>query len=95
MVPISELIKIRHILANMDKLKGEYDALINCSTKQNRTHWSRTIKLMEALDGKVNFTDLKTISPTHASEIVRAAPEASWPQWVQRCEDEKLVADFS
>jgi hypothetical protein len=79
--------KIRHILANADRLKGEYDALMRCTTKQMRTHWRRALEVMETLNG----TDICTLTPSHATEIARLAPRETWSAWVERCERQQLT----
>lgn len=78
--------KIKHILENMDRLKGEHDALIRCSAKNTRSNWRRTIEVMDSLAGSHMGTNLKHIQPSHAREIARLAEKEDWPQWVQDCE---------
>ena len=80
--------KIKYILANAERLKGEHDALIRCSTKQAREQWRRAIDVMESINGQVNLT---VTSPTHATEIARHAPRETWPAWVERCERQQLT----
>lgn len=52
--------KIRHILANMDKLKGQYDALMRCAPKQTRSRWMNIIQVMGVCP--INGTH---VQPTH------------------------------
>ena len=80
--------KVKYILANAERLKGEAEALMRCSDKATRSHWRRAIDVMEA----VGF-DIETghVLPSHATEIARHAPRESWPRWVARCEAEQLT----
>ena len=59
--------KIKHILANMDKLKGEYDALMRCSAKSTRSEWRDIVEVMD----EVRLTEPKHIQPTQFSQIHR------------------------
>ena len=79
--------KIRAILSKKEKLKGEYEALMNCSSEGTGTRWDRVIDLMEAVEK--NITVFFHMQPTHAVEIARGASRDKWLQWVQSCEDGK------
>ncbi len=80
--------KIRHILANAERLKGEYDALMRCAEKNTVSAWRRAIEVMDAVDGALKCTH---VQPTHAREIARHASRETWPAWVERCEAEQLT----
>lgn len=81
--------KIRHILANAERLKGEYDALIRCADKSTVSTWRKAIAVMEAVDGLHMSTE--HMQPSHAREIARHAPRETWPSWVERCERQQLT----
>jgi N6-adenosine-specific RNA methylase IME4 len=81
--------KIQHILANAERLKGEYDALMRCADKVTVSNWRRAIEVMGALDGSLKGTT--HIQPTHAREIARNSPRENWGAWVERCEAEQLT----
>jgi len=76
--------KIKHILANMDKLKGEYEALMRCSAKSTRSEWRDIVEVMDA----VRLTEPKHIQPTHFSHIHRLTKKNQWQHWVDTCERE-------
>jgi N6-adenosine-specific RNA methylase IME4 len=76
--------KIRHILANMERLRGQYDALTRCVNKSSVSNWRRAIEVMEA----VQLIELRRFQPTHAMEVARRSPREDWPTWVERCERE-------
>jgi hypothetical protein len=78
--------KIRHILANAERLKGEYDALIRCADKATVSRWRQAIAVMES------GCDIAThVQPSHALEIARHAPRETWSAWVERCERQQLT----
>jgi hypothetical protein len=81
--------KIRYILANHERLKGEYDALMRCADKATVSHWRRALEVLESLNG----FDIETVhtQPSHATEIARHAPRETWPAWVERCERQQLT----
>jgi len=79
--------KIKHILANMDKLKGEYEALMRCSAKSTRSQWRDIIEVMN----EVPISEPQNILPSHCQEIARLAPRGEWPKWVASCDKEKLT----
>jgi hypothetical protein len=79
--------KIRHILANADRLQGEYAALMRCADKSTVSHWRRAIEVLEAVDG----FHMETMQPSHAREIARHAPRETWRAWVERCESQHLT----
>ena len=65
----------------MDKLKGEYDALVRCSAKSTRSHWKKSIEFMTELDGADIGTHLQS---SHATEIARHSEWkhlAVWANW--------------
>jgi site-specific DNA-methyltransferase (adenine-specific) len=80
--------KIQHILANAERLKGEYDALMRCADKSTVTSWRRALEVMAACNGVHMYTHLQ---PSHAREIARHAPREAWSTWVERCEVERLT----
>jgi N6-adenosine-specific RNA methylase IME4 len=79
--------RIKHILENAERLKGEMSALTNCVDKSTLSTWRRQIEVMdamtEALGPKFTYVNL---SPSHAREIARHSPRESWPEWVDSCE---------
>lgn len=75
----------------MERLKGEYDALVRCADKSTLSDWRRTIEVMESVDGLDIETNLAALTPSHACELARHAPKETWPEWVQRCENERLT----
>jgi len=74
--------KIKHILANVEKLKGEYDALMRCSAKSTRSEWGNIIEVMD----EVRLSEPQHIQPTHFREIHRFSDKLNWQQWVEKCE---------
>jgi len=70
--------KIKHILANVEKLKGEYDALMRCSAKSTRSEWGNIIEVMN----KVRISEPIRIQPYHLLEIHRLSDEVDWQPWV-------------
>lgn len=74
--------RIKHILENQERLKGEMSALTSCVQKSTLTTWRRSIEVMSA----VNCTNMEHIQPTHAVEIARHSPRESWQEWVESCE---------
>lgn len=80
--------KVRHILANAKRLKGEAEALMRCADKATVSGWRRAIEVMEAIGSDIRTVHLR---PSHAEVIARSAPRESWPRWVARCEAEQLT----
>lgn len=79
--------RIQRILAEKERLRGEYEALMRCAAKQTVSAWRRSLAVMEEV-GIVNGTRFQ---PTHAVEIARLAPRQEWASWVKRCEAEQLT----
>lgn len=80
--------KIRHILQNMDKLKGEYEALMRCAPKQTLSRYNQIVDVMNRCP---DIGTLKHTQPSHYQEIARLAPKKEWPEWVERCEKDELT----
>lgn len=78
--------RIKHILTNAEKLKGEMSALTNCVEKNTVSSWRRSIEVMDSLPLECTYVHLQ---PSHAREIARHAPKESWPEWVGSCETNK------
>jgi N6-adenosine-specific RNA methylase IME4 len=79
--------KIRRILAERERLKGEYEALMRCADRTTVSTWKRAIEVMDA----VPMRDICHTQPSHAREIARLAPRKTWATWVKRCEAEQLT----
>ena len=79
--------KIRAILADQDRLKGQYAALMRCGKKATHSRWRATARLMES----VPISELRHVQPSHAQEIAVLAQEDTWRDWVQRCEVEQMT----
>jgi hypothetical protein len=77
--------KIRHILANGEKVKGERAVLMRCVTKSAISNWRRSIELMNA----VQISELEHVHPSHAEVIARHAQPEEWAKLVKRCEREQ------
>lgn len=54
--------KIRHILANAERLKGEYDALMQCVDRTTVATWKRAIAVMDTING----CEISHVQPSHA-----------------------------
>ena len=78
--------KIKHILESMDKLQGEYDALMRCSAKSTRSEWRDIIEIMD----EVRISEPKKLQPWHLKQIHHLADRDDWQHWVNRCEKNKL-----
>lgn len=88
---LRDLRRIRHILANAERLKGEAEALLRCADKSTVSTWRKAIQVLDAVD----LSQPEHIQPTHLREIARHAGEDEWPGWVKRCEKDRLtVADL-
>ena len=62
---------------------------MKCAPKQTVSHWRQTIKL---IDAGIDIDTLKHTQPSHAYEIVSSLDnENEWPEWVARCENDKLT----
>ena len=81
----ADMRKVRLILAQKERLQGQYAALTRCVNKGTVSKWRRAIELME----KVALTQLEHVTPTHATEIAQAAHPDAWKDWVKRCEKEQ------
>jgi len=79
--------KIKHILANMDKLKGQYEALMKCSKRTTRIDWDRIIKVANQCRIFDANKEYKNLQPGHAMWIDRLASHHTWQSWVNRCEE--------
>jgi N6-adenosine-specific RNA methylase IME4 len=77
--------KIQYILANVDRLKGQYEALMRCAAKGTVSDWRRALDVMQTLHG----SDIRTVQPSHATLIGRYTPEDQWQDWIARCETHK------
>lgn len=77
--------KIKHILDNQERLKGEMAALSNCADKSTVSQWRRSIEVLDSCD----ITTVEHVQPSHATVIARLSPKESWPEWVASCEREK------
>src|SRR5437762_10705349 len=82
----ADMRKIKKILAEKDRLEGQYAALIRCAKQPTRSAWGRIGEIMEAVSD-IGSTKLQ---PAHALEIARGVRDkASWAWWVQRCDRER------
>lgn len=79
--------KIQHILANMTRLKGEYEALMRCADKSTVSKWRKVGQVMDA----VSISKLQHVQPAHFYDIGRLATPDTWNDWVQRCEIDRLA----
>jgi hypothetical protein len=77
--------KVRQILDNGEKLKGEHAALMRCVSKPRISNWRRSIEFMDA----VQISELEHVRPSHAEEIARRAPTEEWAKWAEKCENQK------
>jgi len=81
--------KIKHILANMDKLKGEYQALMKCSKRQTKESWENAIKVMDHCQISGTDNKYKHLQPSHAVEMLRRRTNLSWSH---RQDSQRLAA---
>lgn len=77
--------KIKHILENSERLKGEFAALTNCADKSTVSTWRKSIEF----ESTVDICQLQHMQPSHGREIVRHAPKEAWEEWAQSCEKNK------
>lgn len=78
--------RIKHILANQEKLQGEMAALSNCVDRNTLLGWKKAISVMDSVEGDLKIAHSQ---PTHCRIIASLAPKESWPEWVQSCEENK------
>ena len=79
--------RIKHILENAGRLKGQMAALTNCADKSTVSTWRKSIAVLDAVD--LSQLSLEHTQPSHAREIARHSPKESWPEWVESCEKNK------
>lgn len=73
----------------MDKLRGQYNALMKCSKRQTKESWENTIKVMDQCQISGTDNKYKHLQPSHAVEVQRLTPSHRWQYWVDRCEKYK------
>jgi hypothetical protein len=74
--------RIKHILENAERLKGEMSALTNCVDANTVRGWKKTIDVLDSVKSDLKIAH---VQPTHARAIATLAPKQSWPEWVESC----------
>jgi len=84
---LSDIRKIKRILEQKEKLKGQYDALMRCADKSTVSRWRHSIAVLD----EVAISQPVHIQPSHMIEIARHAEKPQWQRWVDKVETEKLT----
>ena len=82
---LSDMRKIKRILEQKEKLKGQYDALMRCASRTTIIDWRSSIEVMD----HCRICDSEFIQPSHMREIARHAERKTWQRWVNKVETEK------
>jgi 16S rRNA G966 N2-methylase RsmD len=85
---LQDMRKIHKILAEQDKLKGQYEALSRCGAKKTFADWELQAEVVQQV-GEADIQQLQHVQPSHLTVIGRGVTRSRWTEWVKRCEREK------